>query len=204
MAFLLNGTNNQIFNVVVVGDECTGKTSLISRLTSGKFPRSYIPTKIFEEEFMVIPTSHGIKLFIRLWDTSSDHRSIIPNIEFICADAIIFLYDSSLTLESIVSRYQNITQICGEEIPIVIVRNKIDLSQSNQKIDLSRGIFKNVEHFEISAKCCYKYQEPLLHLVRQWTNIPNLQFIEEDEKYYKDPFSFLSEEEGNQILYSKL
>jgi GTP-binding nuclear protein Ran len=74
--------------------------------------------------------------------------------------------------------HKDVVRVC-DNIPMVIVGNKIDIKERKVKaktITFHRK--KNLQYYEISAKGNYNFQMPFLYLARRLLNAPDLQFVE--------------------------
>ena len=69
-------------------------------------------------------------------------------------------------------------RVC-ENIPIVLVGNKVDVKE--RKVKAKQITFhrkKNLQYYDISAKSNYNFEKPFLYLARKLAGDPNLQFVE--------------------------
>merc|ERR1712043_103645 len=74
--------------------------------------------------------------------------------------------------------YKDLTRVC-EQIPIVLVGNKVDIK--DRKVKAKQITFhrkKNLQYYDISAKSNYNFEKPFLWLARKITGQPNLEFVE--------------------------
>ena len=69
-------------------------------------------------------------------------------------------------------------RVC-ENIPIVLVGNKVDVKE--RKVKAKQITFhrkKNLQYYDISAKSNYQYDKPFVWLLRRLANDGNLQLVE--------------------------
>ena len=69
-------------------------------------------------------------------------------------------------------------RVC-ENIPIVLVGNKVDVKE--RKVKAKQITFhrkKNLQYYDISAKSNYNFEKPFLWLARKLVGDPNLSFVE--------------------------
>ena len=114
--------------VLVVGDGSVGKSSWVSVLLKDSFPCEYKPTEGVEVHSY---TSCYLDSVLRysLWDCSGhpDHLGLFDGY-YIGAQAAIIFYDCmSYHTRSTVSIYKRNIKSALWNIPIFVVRNKIDL-----------------------------------------------------------------------------
>merc|ERR1712084_124975 len=71
----------------------------------------------------------------------------------------------------------DIVRVC-ENIPIVLVGNKVDVKDRQVKaknIQFHRK--RNLQYYDLSARSNYNFEKPFLWLARRLTNQGNLQFV---------------------------
>merc|ERR1711943_130618 len=71
----------------------------------------------------------------------------------------------------------DIVRVC-ENIPIVLVGNKVDVKDRQVKaknIQFHRK--RDLQYYDLSARSNYNFEKPFLRLARRLTNQPNLQFV---------------------------
>merc|ERR1712226_1671608 len=72
----------------------------------------------------------------------------------------------------------DLMRVC-ENIPIVLVGNKVDVKE--RKVKAKQITFhrkKNLQYYDISAKSNYNFEKPFLWLARKLVGDPNLTFVE--------------------------
>jgi len=85
---------------------------------------------------------------------------------------------SRITYTNVPKWYKDLTRVC-ENIPIVLVGNKVDVKDRKVKgkqITFHRK--KNLQYYDISAKSNYQYDKPFVWLLRRLVNDGNLQLVE--------------------------
>merc|ERR1712222_238305 len=73
--------------------------------------------------------------------------------------------------------HRDIVRVC-ENIPIVLVGNKVDVKDRQVKaknIQFHRK--RNLQYYDLSARSNYNFEKPFLWLARRLTNQGNLQFV---------------------------
>ena len=131
-------SNNQSptdIKLVIVGDGACGKTSLLSVFVNNKFPEDYTPTVFDNQVKKFFIDEKEIKL--ALWDTAGqeDYDKLRP-LSYDHVDVFIIVYsiDDAGSLYNIVDLWiPEIQQHCGKDVPIIMVGNKSDLRNYNQK-----------------------------------------------------------------------
>ncbi len=153
--------DKKTINIVLLGDRCVGKTSIIFQYTSNKFDQYYITT-IFKEDFRK-PISVGNRnytLYFTVTSGDPQYQGDYSNIYKTC-DFFILVFDVSIP-----QSYEKIKEILNKEIlqyvklfndnypNVIVVANKCDLK--NRKISTEEANqFCNkysFDYHEVSAK----------------------------------------------------
>jgi len=97
---------------------------------------------------------------------------------FIQADAAILMFDRTniSTYQHLTIWYQDFRRVCSTA-PVIVVGNKVDIKHFAVK---AKQIKKQIllPYFDVSAKSCFNFEQPFLHLARTLTSDPNLQFTQ--------------------------
>ena len=142
--------------LLLVGDTCVGKTSLLLQYTENYFP---------EEHGATIGVEYKIKMFqykdfqikLHIWDTAGQERfHSITNNFFHNADGILFVYDitNEKSFEGAKNWIKEAEEI-GDYFKRIIIGNKCDLEEKRQVSLAELEQFANEENinfFETSAK----------------------------------------------------
>jgi len=89
----------------------------------------------------------------------------------------MFDVTSRITYKNVPSWHRDIVRVC-ENIPIVLVGNKVDVKDRQVKaknIQFHRK--RNLQYYDLSARSNYNFEKPFLWLARRLTNQPQLQFV---------------------------
>jgi GTP-binding nuclear protein Ran len=85
---------------------------------------------------------------------------------------------SRITYQNVPKWYKDLVRVC-ENIPIVLVGNKVDVK--DRKVKAKQITFhrkKNLQYYDISAKSNYQFEKPFIWLLRRLVNDPNLTLVE--------------------------
>uniref|UniRef100_A0AC35FMQ9 GTP-binding nuclear protein n=1 Tax=Panagrolaimus sp. PS1159 TaxID=55785 RepID=A0AC35FMQ9_9BILA len=151
-------TSIPTFKLVLVGDGGTGKTTFVKRHLSGEFEKKYVATLGVEVHPLVFNTTRG-------------------EIRFSQCAIIMFDVTSRITYKNVPNWHRDLSRVC-ENIPIVLVGNKVDVK--DRKVKAKSITFhrkKNLQYYDISAKSNYNFEKPFLNLARKIIGDPNLEFI---------------------------
>lgn len=150
-----------IFNVVVLGAGGVGKTSLVTRFVKNEFSDHYNPTveDLYEKP---IHLRRGVSAMLQVLDTAGSYQfPAMKRLTLQYGEAFILVYSvkDPASLDEALKLQQEIYEAKGtEDVPMVLVGNKCDLTSGTGKrivshaiaSTLSRG--KNCILAETSAK----------------------------------------------------
>jgi len=167
------------YKLVLIGDGGTGKTTFVKRHESKEFDDNYIPTIGVKIHPIIFYTNKGNVQFL-IWDTTGQEKlGGLRDGYYIQSDAAIIFFDvtSYTSYKNVKNWYTDFSHIC-ENIPIVLVGNKVDLKDRKVKPKMIKFHHKNnIEYYDISAKSNYNYEKPFLYLIRRLLNDPDIQII---------------------------
>lgn len=130
--------NEHTFKLVIIGDPMVGKTSLINRFIFKTFESEYkqtIGTQLNCSEIIV----GDVLIRLILWDLAGQPRfESVRKLYFLGSDAVIVVFDLTRreTFENVDGWMQAFRQAVPDEVPKVLVGNKVDLAS---KRDVSRA-----------------------------------------------------------------
>lgn len=171
--------NAPTFKLVLVGDGGTGKTTFVKRHLSGEFEKKYIATIGVEVHPLTFHTNCGPIVF-NVWDTAGQEKfGGLRDGYYIQGQCGIIMFDvtSRITYKNVPNWHRDLTRVC-ENIPIVLCGNKVDVKE--RKVKAKQITFhrkKNLQYYEISAKCNYNFEKPFIWLARKLTGNPNLELV---------------------------
>merc|ERR1740117_2109451 len=175
-------TDQQIpeFKLVLVGDGGTGKTTFVKRHLTGEFEKKYIATLGVEVHPMAFFTNHG-QIKFNVWDTAGQEKlGGLRDGYYIGGHCGVIMFDvcSRITYQNVPKWYKDLVRVC-ENIPIVLVGNKVDVK--DRKVKAKQIVFhrkKNLQYYDISAKSNYQFEKPFVWLLRRLTNEAQLSLVE--------------------------
>ncbi|WP_287582953.1 Rab family GTPase [Candidatus Borrarchaeum sp.] len=159
-----------IFKVIVVGDGSVGKTSIIRRYVHEKFDPYYKKT---------IGVAHAVKrinikdtqVTLTLWDTGGQELFDCVRPQYYRgANGVLVVYDvtNKESFDHLDKWLNDISDQC-EEIPIILVANKIDLTNKNiipREEGERYALKKSLTFYETSAKTGKMVVDVLKELAR--------------------------------------
>ena len=179
---------NNIFNLFVLGDAKTGKTSLIKSLVEKKFPKEYLFTQSTSPYRIEVTIKHE-KCLLNIWDNPGQTRlkSCINESIMKIANGCAIVYDVSNEYSFYnIDKWLNFAK---EQLPentyYFLIGNKIDLKKE-KKILKEKGQEKAKEikaaFLEITATKKYKIQKIIEFLAEETRNLIKLKEEEEEEE----------------------
>jgi GTP-binding nuclear protein Ran len=125
-------------------------------------------------------TNRGCLVF-NVWDTAGQEKfGGLRDGYYIQGQCAIIMFDvtSRITYKNVPNWHRDLVRVC-ENIPIVLVGNKVDVKE--RKVKAKQITFhrkKNLQYYDISAKSNYNFEKPFLWLARKLVGDPNLVFVE--------------------------
>ena len=145
------------FKLIVIGDQSTGKSSLINRYLKDTFEENCQSTIGIDFQTKTV-NIHDQEVRIIIYDTAGQEkfRSIIP-MYIREAQVILFIYDISnkLSFDSIPNWFSEVLNIKNEEAIFILIGNKSDLDYRREvKYEEGEKLAneKNIYFEEVSAK----------------------------------------------------
>jgi len=168
------------FKLILVGDGGVGKTTFVKRHLTGEFEKKYVATLGVEVHPLGFHTNYGAICF-NVWDTAGQEKfGGLRDGYYIQGQCAIIMFDvtSRITYKNVPNWHRDLVRVC-ENIPIVLVGNKVDVK--DRKVKAKSITFhrkKNLQYYDISAKSNYNFEKPFLWLARKLLNQSNLTFVE--------------------------
>ncbi|TFF92235.1 MAG: GTP-binding protein [Promethearchaeota archaeon] len=158
---VFQGKTEHIYKIVIIGDPAVGKTSLLTKFSSNKFEKRYLPTvgvNITKEQIEVEnPMGEEVVVNLMMWDVAGQPQFyMLHRPYFNGADGMILVFDvtRSSSFSNIKNWYQTAVKYGLSGIPRILVGNKIDLKDERKIIVPMMehlGDELNAPYFETSA-----------------------------------------------------
>ncbi|KAK3768676.1 hypothetical protein RRG08_065970 [Elysia crispata] len=169
MAASTGGGRNFNFKVVLLGEGCVGKTSLVLRYVENKFNDKHITT--LQASFLNKKLNIGGKrVNLAVWDTAGQERfHALGPIYYRDSNGAILVYDitDEDSFQKVKSWVKELRRMLGTDVCLCIVGNKIDLEKSRhvtvQEAE-SYAASVGAKHFHTSAKMGRGIEELFLNL----------------------------------------
>lgn len=151
----------------------------MKRHLTGEFEKKYVATLGVEVHPLDFQTNHG-KIKFNVWDTAGQEKyGGLRDGYYIQGQCAIIMFDvtSRITYKNVPNWYRDLTRVC-ENIPIVLVGNKVDIKE--RKVKAKQVTFhrkKNLPYYDISAKSNYHFDKPFLWLAKRIFGDNSLQFV---------------------------
>ncbi|XP_076466882.1 ras-related protein Rab-21-like [Babylonia areolata] len=160
------------FKVVLLGEGCVGKTSLVLRYVENKFNDRHLST--MQASFLNKRLNVGGKrVNLAIWDTAGQERfHALGPIYYRDSNGAILVYD--ITDEDSFQKVKNwvreLRRMLGQDVALCIVGNKIDLEKQRHVTIQEAETYAasvNAKHFHSSAKLNRGVEELFLDLSKE-------------------------------------
>ena len=162
--------NEETIKIIILGDSKVGKTSFIIRFTKNKFDETYLATIGVDYKDRIINIENKLYKLL-FYDTAGEEKyKSIPKNYIKNMQGIILMYDitNKLSFDSIIDWISDVKEIKGENFPMILVGNKIDLNESREvteEMGYELAEKNQIEFFETSNKDGTNIQDAGLEIV---------------------------------------
>ena len=160
---------DHFIKLLVIGDSEVGKSSFIRRFLEDKFSDSPINSKELELKNKILIIDNQ-KIVFHVWDglKNAALNKTTNNELSIRVQGIIIIYDvtSTISFESLNFYINEVRKKCGNDMPILIIGNKIDLDERLISEEQGENFAKenNVEYIGISVKDNINIDESIIKI----------------------------------------
>ncbi|XP_066585816.1 ras-related protein Rab-21 [Prorops nasuta] len=170
MASTVNNTGNGYnFKIVLLGEGCVGKTSVLLRYVEDKFNDNHLST--VQASFLNKKLNiDGKRVTLSIWDTAGQEifHALGP-IYYRMSNGAVLVYDitDQKTFQKVKNWVKELKKMLGNEVCLVIAGNKIDLEKDrNVSIEEAEEYARQVgaTHFYTSAKLNQNIEELFLDI----------------------------------------
>eukprot|EP01015_Nassula_variabilis_P027663 TRINITY_DN5701_c0_g1_i1.p1 TRINITY_DN5701_c0_g1~~TRINITY_DN5701_c0_g1_i1.p1 ORF type:complete len:248 (+),score=14.16 TRINITY_DN5701_c0_g1_i1:67-810(+) len=155
-----NNPNEILFKIIIVGDACVGKSSILNQFIKKSFSKDYNLT-IGVEFASTHVNIGGQRIKLQIWDAAGQEtfKSIVKSF-YRKAGAVFLVYNvfNRESLDSVASWYKEAKETANERMVSVLIGNQTDRqSAEERKVSYEDGIQFQKEHgitifYETSAK----------------------------------------------------
>ena len=163
---------DHFIKLLVIGDPEVGKSSFIRRFLEDKFSDSPINAKELELKNKILNIDNQ-KIVFHVWDglKNATLNKTTNNELSIRVQGIIIIYEvtSTISFESLNFYINEVKQKCGNDMPILVIGNKIDLDDRLISEEQGENYAKenNVEYIEISVKDNINIDESIVKIANK-------------------------------------
>jgi len=168
-----------ILKILVVGNSGAGKTTFITRQTTGQFVKEYVPTPgatIQGIQLHVTSETYIGDVLVLFYEMGGDkvwrecHQAALSGM-----DGAILMTDSNKRVKYWLERVKKYSG----DIPVILCSTKNDIEPSAQRIteylaELVRANLGKYLVFEISSRSNYNFEKPVLWLLRRCLGLKDL------------------------------
>ncbi|XP_076878413.1 ras-related protein Rab-21-like [Brachyhypopomus gauderio] len=179
------------FKVVMLGEGCVGKTSIVLRYCENKFYDKHITTlqaSFFTKKLNIA----GKRVNLAIWDTAGQERfHALGPIYYRDSNGAILIYDitDEDSFQKVKSWVKELRRILGNEVCLCIVGNKTDLDKDRNVSteDVERyADAVGAKHYQTSAKLNTGIEELFLSLCKRMMEVS---VVEDRARMNNDPCS---------------
>ena len=162
--------NEEKIKIMILGNYSVGKTSFLIRFTKNKFDETYLATIGIDYIYRIINIENK-QYKLMFYDTAGEEKyKSIPKNHIKNVQGIILMYDitNKKSFDSIIDWISDVKEIKGENFPMILVGNKIDLNESREvteEMGYELAEKNQIEFFETSNKDGTNIQEAGLEIV---------------------------------------
>ena len=162
--------NEEIIKIMILGNYSVGKTSFLIRFTKNKFDETYLATIGIDYIYRIINIENK-QYKLMFYDTAGEEKyKSIPKNHIKNVQGIILMYDitNKKSFDSIIDWISDVKEIKGENFPMILVGNKIDLNELREvteEMGYELAEKNQIEFFETSNKDGTNIQEAGLEIV---------------------------------------
>ncbi|XP_026883390.1 ras-related protein Rab-21-like [Electrophorus electricus] len=179
------------FKVVMLGEGCVGKTSIVLRYCENKFYAKHMTT--LQASFFTKKLSiSGSRVNLAIWDTAGQERfHALGPIYYRDSNGAVLIYDitDEESFQKVKSWVKELRRILGNEVCLCIVGNKTDLDKDRNVSSEDGERFADAvgaKHFETSAKLNTGIDELFLSLCKRMMEAA---VVEEQARMNDEPCS---------------
>ena len=160
------------FKVVLLGEGCVGKTSIVLRYVEDKFNPQHISTLQASFLSKKVTLDNGTKVQLNIWDTAGQERfHALGPIYYRGSHGAILVYDitDQDSFQKVKNWVKELKRMLGSEIVLTIAGNKIDLENQRTVMEddaVSYAESVGAHYFETSAKTNENVEEVFTELTR--------------------------------------
>lgn len=129
---------------------------------------------------MPFDTNRG-RLIFNVWDTAGQEKfGGLRDGYYIQGQCAIIMFDvtSRISYKNVGVWFRDLVRVC-ENIPIVLVGNKVDVKERKVKVkQINFHRKKNLNYYDISAKSNFNYEKPFLSLAKKLVGDQHLGFVD--------------------------
>jgi len=198
---------DHFFKILLVGDACVGKTSLLIRFCEETYSPTYLMTIGIDFRSKIV-TAENSKIKLQLWDTAGQERyRTITQAYYRGSHGVLVVYDvtSRPTFEHVKRWLQEIQMQCGN-VNLVLIGNKCDDPDAREVPTKEAKRFATnmkLPFYETSARDNINVEEAFTTMTKLALLAKKSQLLQRDSSW-QSPVTKIGKDSGNSRLLSRL
>lgn len=166
---------NYMFKILIVGDNSTGKTSIVKRYVHNLFSNRSRSTVGINFDIKRLTLEDNVNVKLQLWDVAGQEIfGTMTRVYYRDAVGAFIVFDmtrpETLELASVWKKDidEKVRLSDGSRIPVVLLGNKYDLAKSIDQDVVLESVQKKdnyLKYFPVSAKDNINIEESMTHLI---------------------------------------
>jgi len=116
--------------ILLAGDGAVGKSSIVNRFVKGSFKTDYSHTVGVDTHSKEMNINGDIIAKLLIWDVAGqEHYNFMRTNFYYGTDGVLLIFDLTRadTFEHVKDWLKEINQVLGDDVPFVLIGNKVDL-----------------------------------------------------------------------------
>ncbi|KAL0215722.1 hypothetical protein P9112_007906 [Eukaryota sp. TZLM1-RC] len=163
---------DHLYKLLLIGDSAVGKSCLLVRFADGDFSDTFTTTIGVDFKIQTVEID-GKTIKLQIWDTAGQERfRTITASYYHGAQGIIVVFDVTKrqSFENVQMWLREIEDSASENVSILLVGNKTDLTEQREVTDEQARAFaaeRGIEYTPTSAKTAENVESAFLRLAKQ-------------------------------------
>lgn len=183
--------NDRTYNVILLGADGVGKSTFLTKYSTGTFNKRYTATDGVDTHSLVFHTTDG-KIILNIWNVAGREKYMGYRPTYLReADGVILMFNltSKISFTEMMNYYDEVMRYSKDDIEnsIVILGNKSDVGERKVSRDSINSVSRVGYYMDISVKNTDDFKAPFLYLLKSLSGNPDLDILEYEREVYQLP-----------------